>query len=59
MNLLARERTIGYLGKIMASRLLHSVPIDASGDYIEEEAEELGQKANSHGCIRLTVADAK
>lgn len=39
--------------------LFHSVPIDASGDYIEEEAEELGQKANSHGCIRLTVADAK
>ena len=38
---------------------VHSVPIDASGDYIEEEAEELGQKANSHGCIRLTVADAK
>ena len=35
------------------------MPIDASGDYIEEEAEELGQKANSHGCIRLTVADAK
>ena len=24
--------------------LFHSVPIDASGDYIEEEAEELGQK---------------
>lgn len=39
--------------------LFHSVPIDASGDYIEEEAEELGKKANSHGCIRLTVADAK
>ena len=32
--------------------LFHSVPLDA-------EAEELGQKANSHGCIRLTVADAK
>ena len=39
--------------------LFHSVPIDASGKYIEKEAEELGQKANSHGCIRLTVADAK
>jgi lipoprotein-anchoring transpeptidase ErfK/SrfK len=39
--------------------LFHSVPIDSSGNYIEKEAEELGKKANSHGCIRLTVADAK
>lgn len=39
--------------------LFHSVPIDRAGNYIASEAEELGQRANSHGCIRLSVADAK
>ena len=28
------------------------------GDYLEDEAMKLGQPA-SHGCVRLTVADAK
>lgn len=39
--------------------LFHSVPIDEDGNYIVKEAQELGKKANSHGCIRLSVADAK
>lgn len=39
--------------------LFHSVPIDKSGKYIIEEAEELGHKANSHGCVRLSVPDAQ
>ncbi|MFV0558341.1 MAG: L,D-transpeptidase [Enterococcus sp.] len=39
--------------------LFHSVPVDENGEYIEEEAELLGKEAISHGCIRLSVADAK
>lgn len=39
--------------------LFHSVPVDAQGNYIPSEAKELGKKANSHGCIRLSVPDAK
>lgn len=39
--------------------LFHSVPTtDVFGDYIESEALKLGTPA-SHGCVRLTVADAK
>jgi len=39
--------------------LFHSVPVDASGKYVTTEAEQLGKVANSHGCVRLTIADAK
>lgn len=39
--------------------LFHSVPTDEAGNFIPEEAEQLGKKANSHGCIRLSVADAQ
>lgn len=39
--------------------LFHSVPVDANNHYIIHEAEQLGKVANSHGCIRLTIADAK
>ncbi|AWP47112.1 L,D-transpeptidase [Levilactobacillus brevis] len=39
--------------------LFHSVPTDADGNYIKKEAEELGKTAASHGCVRLSVADAK
>lgn len=39
--------------------LFHSVPIDQAGHYIVSEAAQLGEKANSHGCIRLSVADAQ
>lgn len=37
--------------------LFHSVPINQKGQYIASEAEKLGTPA-SHGCVRLTVADA-
>lgn len=38
--------------------LFHSVPMDKNKNVISEEAEKLGQKA-SHGCIRLSIPDAK
>lgn len=38
--------------------LFHSVPMDENQQVIKSEAEKLGEKA-SHGCIRLTVSDAK
>ncbi|MCP9312409.1 L,D-transpeptidase [Liquorilactobacillus satsumensis] len=39
--------------------LFHSVPTDQSGNYIVSEAEKLGKHAASHGCVRLSVPDAK
>ncbi|WP_054645562.1 L,D-transpeptidase [Secundilactobacillus oryzae] len=39
--------------------LFHSVPVDKDGHYIKSEADRLGKEANSHGCVRLTIADAK
>lgn len=47
-----------WTGFIKSTFLFHSVPIDADGKYIESEAEKLGSPA-SHGCVRLTVADAR
>lgn len=38
--------------------LFHSVPTKADGSYNVAEAKKLGHPA-SHGCIRMTVADAK
>ncbi|KFI47936.1 L,D-transpeptidase family protein [Bifidobacterium biavatii] len=38
--------------------LFHTVPTDAQGRYIVSEANKLGRPA-SHGCVRLTVPDAK
>lgn len=38
--------------------LFHSVPTDRSGNILVEEAAKLGQPA-SHGCIRLTLDDAR
>lgn len=38
--------------------LFHSVPVNAFGQYIQWEADNLGYPA-SHGCVRLTVADSK
>lgn len=38
--------------------LFHSVPVDNQGDIIVSEAKKLGHKA-SHGCVRLSVPDAK
>nr|WP_225421777.1 L,D-transpeptidase [Levilactobacillus fujinensis] len=37
--------------------LFHSVPVNAKGKYIVSEAHKLGKRA-SHGCVRLSVADA-
>ncbi|WP_235804118.1 L,D-transpeptidase [Ligilactobacillus hayakitensis] len=39
--------------------LFHSVPVDVNGNYIVKEAEQLGKQSLSHGCIRLSVSDAK
>lgn len=48
-----------WVGFIDAVYLFHSVPTtEAMGDYIESEALKLGKPA-SHGCVRLTVSDAK
>ena len=38
--------------------LFHTVPVDASGNYIVSEAMKLGRPA-SHGCVRLTIPDAR
>lgn len=38
--------------------LFHTVPTDTSGNYNVAEAQKLGKPA-SHGCIRLSVPDAK
>lgn len=46
---------VGFIGGVY---LFHSVPIDAAGNIIPEEAEKLGQPA-SHGCVRLSMEDAK
>lgn len=46
-----------WVGFIGGTYLFHSVPTDANGNWIVSEAEKLGQPA-SHGCVRLTVADA-
>ena len=34
------------------------VPVDENGDIIQDEAERLGQPS-SHGCIRMTMENAK
>ncbi|EHL97122.1 murein L,D-transpeptidase [Lentilactobacillus parafarraginis] len=39
--------------------LFHTVPTNAKGQYIKSEAAHLGKRANSHGCIRLSIPDAK
>ncbi len=42
------------------SLLFHTVPIDVNGNYIKSEAAKLGKKGGaSHGCVRLTIPDAK
>jgi len=37
--------------------LFHTVPTNAKGKYVVSEAKKLGKRA-SHGCVRLSVADA-
>ncbi|MCI1859400.1 MAG: L,D-transpeptidase [Sporolactobacillus sp.] len=38
--------------------LFHSVPMDKNGHVLKKDAAKLGEK-DSHGCIHLTIADAK
>lgn len=47
-----------YWVRIIGNYLFHSVPVDAEGNVIEEEAKKLGCPA-SHGCVRLSFPDAK
>ena len=39
--------------------LFHTVPTDKNGQYILSAAKLLGTAADSHGCIRLSVPDAR
>lgn len=39
--------------------LFHSVPTKSDGSYNIKEANKLGKSTGSHGCIRLSVPDAK
>lgn len=47
-----------YWIRFMGDYLFHSVPFDESENIIPAEAKKLGEKA-SHGCIRLSLEDAK
>ena len=47
-----------YWIRFYGSYLFHSVPFDKDGNMMEEEFEKLGIPA-SHGCIRLSLRDAK
>ncbi|WP_295729389.1 L,D-transpeptidase [uncultured Limosilactobacillus sp.] len=39
--------------------LFHSVPTKADGSYDRQEARKLGKSTGSHGCVRLSVSDAR
>ena len=39
--------------------LFHTVPTDQYGKYNVKEADQLGKTAKSHGCVRLSIPDAK
>lgn len=39
--------------------LFHSVPTKADGSYNQKEAAKLGKTQGSHGCVRLSVPDAR
>lgn len=39
--------------------LFHTVPTDIDGHYLPEEAQNLGVRPSSHGCIRLSIPDAR
>lgn len=39
--------------------LFHSVPTQKDGTYNKEEAAKLGKTQGSHGCVRLSVPDAR
>lgn len=39
--------------------LFHTVPTDQDGHYITSQAKLLGKRPASHGCVRLSIPDAK
>lgn len=39
--------------------LFHSVPMDKNKHVLKADAEKLGREEDSHGCIHLTIPDAK
>ena len=39
--------------------LFHSTPTDVNKKFIQSDAKDLGKKPSSHGCVHLSVADAK
>lgn len=39
--------------------LFHTVPVDANGNYKKSVADNIGHKPSSHGCVQLTIPDAK
>lgn len=47
-----------YWTRFKGAFLFHSLPFDSKEDMIPSEAEKLGTKA-SHGCVRLTLENAK
>lgn len=47
-----------YWTRFYGSYLFHSIPFDENYDVEQDEAEKLGIPA-SHGCIRLSIDDAK
>ena len=47
-----------YWIRFMGDYLFHSVPFDKNENIISTEASKLGEKA-SHGCVRLSLEDAK
>jgi len=47
-----------WVGFIGGEFLFHSVPMDKNRDIIQSEAEKLGTPA-SHGCVRISIDDAK
>jgi hypothetical protein len=53
-----REGAKYWVGFIGGTYLIHSVPMDKDGRVIAAEAAKLGSPA-SHGCVRLSVEDAR
>jgi lipoprotein-anchoring transpeptidase ErfK/SrfK len=47
-----------YWTSFLGNYLFHSIPFDQSGRIIQNEERKLGQRA-SHGCIRLSIKDAR
>ncbi len=47
-----------YWVRFYGAYLFHSMPFDKNGDMIAEEAGKIGIPA-SHGCVRMTLEDAK